>query len=72
MSFVIAAPEFVSAAASDVAGIGEAVRAATASALPSTTGIPAAAGDEVSAAVSRVFGAFGQQFQSLSAQSAAL
>ena len=49
MSFVIAAPEFVSAAASDLAGIGSSLSAANAAASVPTTAVLAAAGDEVSA-----------------------
>ena len=51
MSFVIAAPEMMTAAASDVANIGSTLSAANAAAAAPTTGIVAAAGDEVSAAI---------------------
>ena len=49
MSFVIAAPELVSAAAEDLAGIRSALGEAAAAAATPTTGVAAAAGDEVSA-----------------------
>jgi PE family/Lipase (class 3) len=67
-SYVVAAPEALAAASGDLTGIGEAIRAATAAAESSTTGIVAAAGDEVSAAIARVFGGYAQEFQTLSAQ----
>ncbi|MGA7052309.1 MAG: PE family protein, partial [Mycobacterium sp.] len=43
MSLLFAAPESLASASADVSGIGEAIRAATASAVPSTTGIAPAA-----------------------------
>lgn len=48
MSYVIAAPEMLATAAADVDGIGSAIRAASASAAGPTTGLLAAAADEVS------------------------
>ncbi|MGA7055186.1 MAG: PE domain-containing protein, partial [Mycobacterium sp.] len=42
MSFVIAAPEFVTAAASDLANIGSTLNAANAAATAPTTGVLAA------------------------------
>src|SRR6516162_11018563 len=71
MSYVIAAPEVMTAAASDLAGIESALSAAHAAAATSTTQVLAAAGDEVSAAIAAVFSAHGQQFQLLGAQAAA-
>ena len=68
-SYLIAAPEALASVSADLSGIGEAIREATSAAAPSTTGIMPAALDEVSAAVTRLFGSYGQQFQSLSAQS---
>ncbi len=69
-SYLIAAPEALASASADLSGIGEAIRDATSAAAPSTTGIVPPALDEVSAAISRLFGGYGQQFQALSAQSA--
>ncbi len=69
-SFVIAAPEVLAAASQDFAGIGSAIRAANAAAAGSTTRVLAAAGDEVSAAISDVFGGYAQQYQALSARAA--
>ena len=68
-SFLIAAPEALASASADLSGIGEAIRAATSAAAPSTTSVVAAAEDEISAAVSKLFGGYGQEFQALSAQS---
>ncbi|MGO9384691.1 MAG: PE family protein, partial [Mycobacterium sp.] len=71
MSFVIAAPELVTAAATDLANIGSIRTAANAAAATQTTGVLAAAEDEVSAAVAAVFSAHGRGFQALGAQAAA-
>ncbi len=68
MSFLIAAPEELAAAASDLSGIGGAINAANAAAAGQTLGILAAGADEVSAAVAALFGAYAQQYQALSAQ----
>ena len=67
-SFVFASPDVLSSASSDLSGIGSAIRAANFAAAPSTTSMVAAASDEVSAAISAVFGAHGQQYQAMSAQ----
>ncbi len=56
MSFVIAGPEELSAAASDLAGIGSAISAANAAAAVPTTNVLVAGADEVSAATAAVFG----------------
>jgi hypothetical protein len=71
MSFVIAEPELVTAAADDLAGIRSSLTQATATAAAPTTGITAAAADEVSAAISQVFGRVGREFQALSAEAVA-
>src|SRR5947209_9722608 len=70
-SFLNVAPEVLASASADLNGIGEAIRDAAASAGPTTTAIAAPALDEVSAAVAKLFGTYGQQFQALSAQGAA-
>src|SRR5689334_3703375 len=70
-SYVIAAPAALAVAAGDLSGIGEALKAATAAAAPSTTGIVPLAGDEVSAAIANLFGSYGQEYQALSAQASA-
>ncbi|MGB9223871.1 PE family protein, partial [Mycobacterium sp.] len=71
MSFVIAAPEMVASAASDLAGIGSMIGAANVASAASTTGVLAAAGDEVSAAIAAAFSAHGQGYQALGARAAA-
>jgi hypothetical protein len=71
MSLVIAAPELMTSAATDLASIGSTLNAAHAAAAAPTTGIVAAAEDEVSAAITELFSAHGQGFQALSARAAA-
>ncbi|SON63432.1 PE-PGRS family protein PE_PGRS30 [Mycobacterium simulans] len=71
MSYVIAVPELVEAAAQELASIRSALNEAAATAAGPTTGVAAAAADEVSMAISQLFGAHGQEFQALSAQAAA-
>ncbi|MGO8940672.1 MAG: PE domain-containing protein [Mycobacterium sp.] len=71
MSYVIAAPEMLAAAAVDVAGIGSSLSEANAVAAASTTRVITAAEDEVSAAIAAVFSAHGHGFQAISAQAAA-
>lgn len=60
MEFVSAAPEFVSAAAADLANIGSTISAANAAALAPTSGVLAAGADEVSAMIAWLFGAHAQ------------
>ncbi|OQZ87774.1 PE family protein, partial [Mycobacterium alsense] len=71
MSFLFAMPEMVSAAASDLAGIGSGLSAANTAAAATTTVLVPAAADEVSAAIAAVFGGHAQAFQAVSAQAAA-
>ncbi|WP_407686508.1 PE family protein [Mycobacterium sp. HUMS_1102779] len=71
MSFVLVAPESVRGAAQDLAGLHDALVQATASAAAPTTGVLAAAEDEVSAGIAAAFGAFGEQYQSISVQAQA-
>ncbi|MCV7076682.1 PE family protein [Mycobacterium szulgai] len=71
MSFVIASPEMLVAAASELAGIGSTIGAANAAAAAPTTALVAAAGDEISAAVAALFGGHAQQYQAFSRQAAA-
>ncbi|MCV7441262.1 hypothetical protein AWB91_14760 [Mycobacterium paraense] len=70
MSYVTTVPEAVQGAAEDLAGIRASLAQAAATAGP-TTGIAAAAQDEVSVALAALFGSAGQQFQALSAQARA-
>ncbi|WP_197419973.1 PE family protein, partial [Mycobacterium gordonae] len=69
-SYLVAVPGALSAASTDLSAIGESIRSAAASAAPSTIGIAAAAQDEVSAAIARLFGGFGQEFQLVAARTA--
>ncbi|BBX96232.1 hypothetical protein MLAC_15260 [Mycobacterium lacus] len=61
MAFLIADSELVIAAAAELEGIGSALSAAHAAEGP-TTGVVAAAADEVSTAIAAVFGTYGQQY----------
>ncbi|WP_156690565.1 PE family protein, partial [Mycobacterium sp. Marseille-P9652] len=72
MSFVIASPDSVAAAAADVARIGQTLRGARSAAAVSTTSLMPAAADEVSAAISGLFGGYGRDFQALGAQAESL
>ena len=68
MSYVVAVPQLLSSAATELATMGAALNSAsTAVALP-TTAIPAAAADEVSAAVASLFAGYAREYQALSAQ----
>jgi hypothetical protein len=71
MSFVITEPEMVQGAAQNLASIRSSLAEATSTAAGRTTGIAAAAQDEVSVAISSLFGNFGQQFHALNAQAQA-
>jgi len=71
MSFVVAVPEVLGTAATDLASLGSTISSARAAAATQTTGVLAAAEDEVSAAIAAVFSAHGQGFQALSAQATA-
>lgn len=67
---VVVAPEWLTAAAADVADVGAAVGAANAAAVAPTTGLVAAAEDEVSTAIAALFSGHAEFFQDLSAQAA--
>lgn len=71
MSFVVAAPETVATAAQDLATIHSTLGQASAAAAGPTVGVVAAAEDQVSAGVAQFFGAFGQDYQAISAQTQA-
>jgi PE family len=71
MSFMIATPDLVQGAAQVLAGIRSSLAEATATAAGPTTGVAAAAQDEVSVAMASLFGGVGQEFQALSAQAQA-
>ncbi|CAG6947074.1 hypothetical protein PICSAR145_00405 [Mycobacterium avium subsp. paratuberculosis] len=71
MSFVQATPEFVAAAATDLARIGSTISSANTAALGPTSGVLAPGADEVSASIAALFDAHSQVYQALSAQAAA-
>ena len=68
--WVIAAPEYVAAAASDLANIGSSLSTANMAALMPTSGVLAAGGDEVSAMIAALFSSHAQAYQALSEQAA--
>ncbi|POX97336.1 hypothetical protein C3479_24770, partial [Mycobacterium kansasii] len=71
VSYVIAIPQLVTAAATDLAGIGSVISGANAAAAAPTTALAAAGADEVSAAIAALFAAHAQDYQALSARVAA-
>src|SRR5258708_19982902 len=71
MSFVIAQPDLMSAAATNLANIGSAITEANAAAAGQTTAVLAAGADEVSAAVAALFGTPAQGYQAPGTQAAA-
>ncbi len=71
MSFVLAVPENVAAAATDLAKIGSTISSANAAALGLTSSVLAPGADEVSASIASLFDAHSQMYQALSAQAAA-
>jgi hypothetical protein len=70
MSYLVTTPERVTAAAGNLANMGTSLQEATTAASAPTTGIAAAAADEVSAAISQLFASYGQEFQAVSNQGA--
>jgi hypothetical protein len=70
VSFVVMAPETLTAGAGNLAGIGSTLEQATTAAAGPTTGIATAAADEVSIAVSQLFGTYGREFQAVSTEAA--
>ncbi|WP_301336387.1 PE family protein, partial [Mycobacterium tuberculosis] len=59
---MIATPAALTAAATDIDGIGSAVSVANAAAVAATTGVLAAGGDEVLAAIARLFNANAEEY----------
>jgi hypothetical protein len=72
MSFVTTQPEALTAAAGRLQGIGSAVAAQNAAAAGPTTAVIPAAADEVSALQATQFTAYGNLYQSVSAQATAI
>jgi PE family len=71
MAYVIAAPEMMTAAASDLATIASNVSAAHIIAAAPTTALVPAAADEVSAGIAHLFSQHAQGYQALAGQAAA-
>jgi len=72
MSFVTTAPAAISAAATQLEGVGNSFATESAGAAGSTTAISPAAADEVSILQSGVFSTYGQLYQTVSAQAQAI
>ncbi|UQX12703.1 PE family protein [Candidatus Mycobacterium methanotrophicum] len=72
MSFVTTQPEFLSAAANTLGGIGAGFSAQNAAAAAPTTGVVPAAADEVSALTAAQFAAHAQRYQAVAAQAAVI
>ncbi len=68
MSLLVVAPEWLTSAAAELQSIESALSAANAAAAVPTTGLAAAAADEVSTAVATLFAGFGQEYQAISTQ----
>ncbi|QLL06327.1 PE family protein [Mycobacterium vicinigordonae] len=68
MSFLHVGPDALKAAATSIADIGTEISSANASAALPTTGVVAAAADQVSTQVAALFSSHGQGYQQLSAQ----
>ncbi len=70
MSYLVAVPEMLASAATDVEDIGSSLSAATAAAAAPTTAVAAAGADEVSSAIATLFSSHAQAHQALSAEAA--
>ncbi|ORA96353.1 PE family protein, partial [Mycobacterium intermedium] len=70
MSYLVTVPEYVAAAASDLASIASTINAANTAAAAPTSAVLAAGADEVSAAVAALFNTHAQSYQALSNQAA--
>ena len=70
MSYVIAAPEMMTSAASDLAAIGSNVDAAHMVAAARTTSVIPAAADEVSAGIAHLFSQHAQDYHAVAGQAA--
>ena len=67
MSYVIAAPEYLAAAATDLSNIGSALSDANSAALGPVSSVLPAGADEVSASIAALFGAHAQTYEAISA-----
>jgi hypothetical protein len=71
MEDLVTVPEMLASTAANIEEIGSAISAANASAAGRTTGLVAAAEDEVSAAIAKLFGGYGQEYQAILTQATA-
>ena len=71
MSLVIAEPELMTAAATDLANIGSTVSAAHMAAATPTVAVIPAASDEVSSSIAHLFSQYAQDYQALAGQASA-
>ncbi|RUP06470.1 MAG: PE family protein [Mycobacterium sp.] len=71
MSAVVAVPDLLAQAATQVATIGDTLGAANTTTAASTQAVLPAAADEVSAAVANLFSSFGHDYQAAAGQAAA-
>jgi PE-PPE domain/PE family len=71
MEYLVTAPELLATTAADVGEIRSAITDANASAAGPTAGLVAAAKDEVSEAIAKLFGEYGQQYQAVLTKAAA-
>jgi hypothetical protein len=70
MPYLVAAPEVMSGAAADIDGIGWRLNAANFAAASPTSDLAAAAHDEVSTAIAKLFGEYGRAYQTAVPQAA--
>jgi PE family len=68
MTHVVAAPQLMEAAATDLAAIGVTLNAAHMAAADSIVAVLPAAADEVSAGIAGLFSDYGQDYQELAGQ----
>ena len=72
MTFVPTQPEMLTSAAGQLQGVGSTISARNAAVAAPTTGVVAAAADEVSALTAAQFGAHAAMYQAASSQAAAV
>ncbi|HTY28078.1 MAG TPA: PE family protein, partial [Mycobacterium sp.] len=71
MSYLVAVPEVMTSAATDLAAVGSTVNAAHIAAAAPTVAVPPAAADQVSAGIAHLFSQHAQDYQALAGQAAA-
>src|SRR6516225_6561682 len=65
MGYVLTQPQVMGSAAADVTTIGMSINEATAAAAGRTTGVAAAAADEVSGSIANLFNAYAREWQAV-------